>query len=155
LLGAAWWAGEKPVPAVEPPETAGTPVLLAEGPDRPRDAARPGPRSEPLIGTFEAPEEVPAYKVLDDQRDGRDGARAARLLVDTRSRSQGDFVQITRHIKARYSGLDAVSVEFIDLTGRYGYHGGALIFNTVAGATYIGYIYGPPNNRGYYVSATD
>lgn len=144
----AWWAGDGPVPAVESPETRGTPGLFA-------DAAEDTPaRAAIRIGSFEAPEKVPWYEILAEQRDGRDGARATRLLIDTRSHSQKDYVLITRQVKARYSGLDAVSVEFIDLRGKFGYNGGALIFNTAVGADYIGYIYGPPNNKGYFVSAT-
>jgi hypothetical protein len=100
----------------------------------------------------------------------RDGARAARLLVDTRSRGEEKFVLITRDLKSRYSHYDAVSVEFTDTEDLLfhdgaeldpltrdvlAYYGGALIYNTYDGVYYLGYVYGPPNMDGYYVKAAD
>jgi hypothetical protein len=93
--------------------------------------------------------------------------RVARLLIDTRSRGEEQFVLITRDLKSRYSDYDAVSVEFTDTEDVLFYnddprtrdllsfYGGALIFNTYDGASYIGYIYTPPNMDGYYVRAAD
>jgi hypothetical protein len=101
------------------------------------------------IGDFEPPEEVPAYGVVEEKPVERDGAKAVRLLVDTRSRSEEDYALITRDIKSRYSELDAVGIEFTDTTGALSYNGGAVIFNTPCGVDYIGYIYSPPNNEGY------
>jgi hypothetical protein len=127
------------------------------------ESAEQPPRSEPApeeyanirIGSFERPEEVPEYEILESLPADRDGAHAARLLVDTRSRSEEDFTLIARDLKARYSNYDAVSAQFTDTSDVLDYNGVALIFNTPAGAYYIGYFFGPPNNRGYYVKAAE
>jgi hypothetical protein len=162
---------EEPVRAIQKPEvrlapgafeTAGT--SGAEG----GDTVGPGPDGGDLeIGSFQAPERVPEYEVLEKSTDGREGARAARLLIDTRSREEEEYVLIARDVKARYSDYDAVSVEFTDTEDvlfynddpltrdLLVYYGGALIFNTYKGAYYLGYIYGPPNMDGYYVMAAD
>jgi hypothetical protein len=162
---------EEPVRAIQKPEVRPAPEAFekagasdAQG----RDAVRPGLDGADLkIGGFEAPERVPEYKVLEKSTDGRNGARAARLLIDTRSREEEEFVLIARDLKARYSAYDAVSVEFTDTEDvlfynddpltrdLLVYYGGALIFNTYEGAYYLGYIYGPPNMDGYYVKAAD
>jgi hypothetical protein len=149
-------------PAPEAFETAG-----ASGAQE-RDAVGRAPDAGDLkIGDFEAPERVPDYKVLEKSLDTRDGARAVRLLIDTRSREEEYFVLIARDLKSRYSDYDAVSVEFTDTEDLLfynddprtrdllAYYGGALIFNTYDGALYLGYIYGPPNRDGYYVRAAD
>ena len=119
------------------------------------------------IGSFQAPERVPEYKVLEKTLDSRDGARAVRLLIDTRVREEEYFVLIARDLKSRYSDYDAVSVQFTDTEDLLfynddprtrdllAYYGGALIFNTYDGVRYLGYIYGPPNRDGYYVRAAD
>jgi hypothetical protein len=119
------------------------------------------------IGDFKAPERVPDYEVLEKSLDTRDGARAVRLLIDTRSREEEYFILIARDLKFRYSDYDAVSVQFTDTEDLLfynddprtrdllTYYGGALIFNTYDGALYLGYIYGPPNMKGYYVRAAD
>jgi hypothetical protein len=162
---------EGPVRAIQKPEVRPAPgafekagALGAQG----RDAVGPAPDVGDLkIGDFEAPERVPDYEVLEKSLDTRDGARAVRLLIDTRSREEEYFVLIARDLKSRYSDYDAVSVEFTDTedilfynddpTTRdlLAYYGSALIFNTYAGAYYLGYIYGPPNMDGYYVKAAD
>jgi hypothetical protein len=110
------------------------------------------------IGDFVRPESVPDYEILDltadQERAGREGARVAELLVDTRTKSEVDYNLIARDIKARYSRYDAVVVEFTDLSAeRIPYNGGALIFNTPCGALSLGYVYGPPNTDGYVVEA--
>ena len=119
------------------------------------------------IGNFEAPEHVPDYEVLEKSLDTRDGARAVRLLIDTRAREEEYFVLIARDLKSRYSDYDAVSVEFTDTEDLLfynddprtrellAYYGGAFIFNTYDGVLYLGYIYGPPNMDGYDVKAAD
>ncbi len=107
------------------------------------------------IGSFEKPEQVPEYEILESLPADRDGANATRLLVDTRSRSEEDFTLIARDLKARYSNYDAVSTQFTDTSDLFDYNGVALIFNTPAGAYYMGFIFGPPNNRGYYVKAAE
>jgi hypothetical protein len=162
---------EEPVRAIQKPEVRQAPeafekagVSGAQG----RDAVGQAPNAGDLkIGDFEAPERVPEYEVLEKSTDGRDSARAARLLIDTRSREEEEFVLIARDVKSRYSGYDAVSVEFTDTEDvlfynddpltrdLLVYYGGALIFNTYEGAYYLGYIYGPPNMDGYYVKAAD
>jgi hypothetical protein len=162
---------EEPVRALQKPEVRPAPKAFetagasgAQG----SDAVGPGPDGGDLkIGDFEAPEHVPDYEVLEKSLDTRDGARAARLLIDTRSREEEEFVLIARDVKSRYSDYDAVSVEFTDTEDLLfynddpqtrdllAYYGGALIFNTYDGALYLGYIYGPPNMDGYYVKAAD
>ncbi|HET6661594.1 MAG TPA: hypothetical protein VFH16_16915 [Rubrobacter sp.] len=149
-------------PAPEAFETAG--ASGAEG----GDAVGPAPNAGDLkIGDFDAPERVPDYKVLDKSLDTRDGARAVRLLIDTRAREEEYFVLIARDLKSRYADYDAVSVQFTDTEDLLfynddpqtrdllAYYGGALIFNTYDGAYYLGYVYGPPNMDGYYVKAAD
>jgi len=158
-------AAEEPVRALQKPEVPRAPEVFetARGP-----AAGQAPDEEELkIGSFEAPEDVPHYEVLEKSLDEREGARATRLLVDTRSREEEEFVLIARDLKARYSDYDAVSVEFTDTEDvlfynddaltkdALTYYGGALIFNTYDGASYLGYIYAPPNLDGYYVKAAD
>ena len=160
---------EEPVRAFQKPEVRPAPKAFetaeaagAQGGDA------VGPDGGDLkIGDFEAPERVPDYEVLEKSLDSRDGARAVRLLVDTRSREEEEFVRIARDLKSRYSDYDAVSVEFTDTEDvlfynddpitrdLLAYYGGALIFNTYEGVEYLGYIYGPPNTDGYYVKAAD
>ncbi len=106
------------------------------------------------IGSFERPAEVPGYEILEQIPTGSESARSARLLVDTRSRSQEDFTLITRDLKARYADYDFVSVEFTDTSVVLDYQGGAVIVNTPLGASRAGFIYAPPN-KGYYVKADD
>jgi hypothetical protein len=170
VLFAARLAGE-PVRALQRPEvrpapgafeTAGT--SKAEGGDEVGGQLDEG---DLKIGDFEAPESVPDYEILEERVVERDGARAARLLVDTRSRAEEDFVLITRDLKARYSDYDAVSVEFTDTEDVLFYnddpltrdllthYGGALIFNTYDGVYYLGYVHTAPNMDGYYVKAAD
>jgi hypothetical protein len=116
------------------------------------------PDGSARIGDFVSPDSVPVYEILDltedQERADRGGARVAELLVDTRTKSEVDYALITRDIKARYYGYDAVMVEFTNLSvGAIPYNGGALIFNTPCGALSLGYIYGPPNTDGYVVAA--
>jgi hypothetical protein len=162
---------EKPVRAFQKPEVRPAPKALekvgisdAEGGEAVSRSPDPG---DLKIGSFEAPERVPDYEILEERVIERDGARAARLLVDTRSRAEEDFVLITRDLKARYSDYDAVSAVFTDTEDVLFYnddpqtrdllafHGGALIFNTYDGVYYLGYVYTPPNTDGYYVKAAD
>jgi hypothetical protein len=110
-------------------------------------------REEMRIGDFAPPEDVPSYEVVDEAQIERDCIRAARLLVDTQARSQADYTLIARDIKSEYQDLDAVTIEFTDTTTTFSYNGSALIFNTPPGAYYMGFIYGPPNNEGYFVTA--
>jgi hypothetical protein len=160
---------EEPVRVLQKPEVRPAPEAFeAAGASGEGDVAGPTPdRGDLKIGSFEAPQRVPDYEVLEESFDTRDGARAARLLIDTRSRGEEEYVPIARDVKHRYSDYDAVSVEFTDTEDVLFYHddpltkdllvhyGGALIFNTYEGAYYLGYIYGPPNMEGYYVKAAD
>ena len=162
---------EGPVRAIQKPEVRQAPEafeVAGASDEQGGDAAGPGPEGEDLkIGSFQAPERVPQYEVLEESSDRRNGARAARLLIDTRSREEEEFVLIARDVKSRYSDYDAVSVEFTDTEDLLfynddpitrdllAYYGGALIFNTYDGVQYLGYIYGPPNTDGYYVKAAD
>jgi hypothetical protein len=155
---------EEPVRALQKPEVRPAPKVFEPA----AGAVGPGPDGGDLkIGDFEAPERVPDYEVLEKSLDTRDGARAVRLLIDTRSREEEHFVLIARDLKSRYSDYDAVSVQFTDTEDLLfynddpqtrdllAYYGGALIFNTYDGAYYLGYVYGPPNMDGYYVKAAD
>ena len=160
---------EEPVQALQKPEVRPAPEAFEKASStHGGDAVGPGTDEGDFeIGRFHAPERVPDYEVLEESSDRRNGARAARLLIDTRSREEEEFVLIARDIKSRYSDYDAVSVEFTDTEDVLFYnddpltrdllvhYGGALIFNTYKGAYYLGYIYGPPNMDGYYVKAAD
>jgi hypothetical protein len=160
---------EEPVRALQKPEVRPAPEAFgaAGAPGAGGAAGQTLERGDLKIGSFEAPERVPDYEVLEESFDTRDGARAARLLIDTRSRGEEEYVPIARDVKHRYPDYDAVSVEFTDTEDVLFYnddpltrdllvhHGGALIFNTYEGAYYLGYIYGPPNMEGYYVKAAD
>jgi hypothetical protein len=162
---------DDPVRALQKPEVRPAPgtfeMALASGAQK-DDAVGPAPEAGDMkIGDFEAPERVPDYEVLEKTLDSRDGARAVRLLIDTRVREEKHFVLIARDLKSRYSYYDAVSVVFTDTEDvlfynddpitrdLLAYYGGALIFNTYDGVQYLGYIYGPPNMDGYFVRAAD
>ena len=157
VAGLAYRVGDEPLQAVTATEVrdAPEPFSAEKRTASAEAAARRRRAGEVRIGSFERPEGVPEYRILDERRDERDGVRGARLMIDTSSRSKEEYVLITRNVKAEYADFDAVTVEFVDLGSAGLYDGGALIFNTAAGATYIGYIYGPPNNQGYYVQATE
>jgi hypothetical protein len=144
-VGAAflWPLGGGRVSAVEPPELRPAP--------EPYVAVRstyvtPDP-PDVSIGSFRRPENVPDYQILESYRSERNGARGATTEVD--------LTLVARDRKARYADLDSVSVEFIDSQDFLHYRGGALIFNTAAGAYFQGFVYGPPNNKGYLVNAAD
>ncbi len=157
-------AGEQ-VQALRAPEVRSAPGIFETALDA--EGAKALDEEELRIGDFETPKRVPDYEILEKRVDERDGARAVRLLVDTRSREEEEFLLIARDLKARYSDYDAASVEFTDTEevlfyngdaatrDLLAYHGGALIFNTYEGVTYLGYIYGPPNMDGYYVRAAE
>ncbi len=140
-----WRVGEEPVRALRMPELRPAPGIFEE-PQRVSEGIR--------IGSFERPEGVPAYEILDEIPTGSEGTRSAQLLVDTRSRSQEDFTLITRDLKTRYAGYDVVSIEFTDSSVVLDYHGGAIIVNTPVGARHAGFIHAPPN-EGYYVRVAD
>jgi hypothetical protein len=146
-----WPLGGGSVSAVEPPELRSAPELYVAvrstyvTPDPP----------DISIGSFRRPGNAPDYQILDISRSERNGAHGATLTVDTRATTEVDLTLIARDIKARYADLDSVSVEFIDSKHFLDYRGGALIFNTAAGAYFQGFVYGPPNNRGYLVNAAD
>ena len=146
-----WPLGGGGVSAVEPPELRPVPV--------PNVAVRstyvtPDP-PDVSIGGFRRPDKVPDYQILETHRSERNGAHGATLIVDTRATTEVDLTLVARDIKARYANLDSVSVEFIDSKDFLNYRGGALIFNTAAGAYFQGFVYGPPNNQGYLVNSAD
>lgn len=146
-----WLAGDGRVSAVEPPEVRPSPepYLVVRStyvaPDPP----------DVRVGDFERPGNVPVYEILQTEHSKRDGVRGVTLIVDTRVTTERDLTLVARDIKGRYAGLDSVSVEFIDSDNFLNYSGGAVIFNTAAGAHYQGFVYGPPNNEGYLVRAAD
>ncbi len=146
-----WRIDSGPIHALKIPELRPAPEIL----EAPRPASEGDGDFEKLkVGSFERPEDVPGYEILEEMPTGSDGARSARLLVDTRSRSQEDFTLITRDLKARYAGYDFLSVEFTDSSVVLDYQGGAIIVNTPLGASRAGFIYAPPS-EGYYVKAAD
>jgi hypothetical protein len=155
----AAWPSQEPVQALQTPELQPAPEVFEEerstGDTGGAVTGRAPGADEVKIGDFDPPERVPYYEILEERPDERDGARAARLLIDTTSRSQEDFTLIAQDLKARYSNLDAVSAEFTDTEDLLDYNGGALIFNTYEGVAYMGYIFGPPNQEGYYVKAAE
>ena len=106
------------------------------------------------VGSFERPEGVPGYELLEETSSEADGARSAQLVVDTRSRGRENFTLITRDLKARYAGYDVVSVEFTDTSEVLDYHGGAIIVNTALGARNAGFYYAPPS-KGYLVRVVE
>ncbi len=118
------------------------------------ETARCEQGEELRIGSFERPEGVPPYETLVEEPAGRGCARAIRLLVDTRAADEAGYALIARDIKARYADLDAVTVEFTDTSRAFSHNGSAMIFNTPGGSYFMGYVYGPPNNDGYYVSVS-
>ena len=146
-----WLAGEEPIRALEMPEVRPAPGIFAVSQQA---SERAQEFEEMRIGSFERPENVPGYEVLEKRPTGSAGARSAQLLVDTRSRSQEDFTLITRDLKARYADYDLVSVEFTDSSVLLDYQGGAIIVNTPLGSSRAGFIYAPPS-KGYYVKADD
>lgn len=143
------------VSTVRPP-ALGPPPAVAEtaGGGSPGGRSVSAEEQEARIGSFERVA-APEYEILERTDDEREGARGALLLVDTRSRNQEDLTLITRDVKARYGDLDAVTLRFIDSETVLDYNGGAVIFNTPTGAYYAGYVYGPPNTRGYLVDAAE
>ena len=147
-----WGIGKPKIHTLETPETGAMPIStpVYETAETPVDNA-----SEIRIGSFEPPAKVPEYELLEERPAETEDARVVRLLVNTKARGKDDYVLISRDIKARYADYDAVSVEFTDTEDFLDYNGGALIFNTPKGATYMGFIYGPPNTKGYYVRAAD
>ena len=146
-----WRAGEEPIRALKTPEVRPAPGIFAVSQPA---SERAREFEEMRIGSFERPESVPGYEVLEKRSTGSAGARSAQLLVDTRSRSQEDFTLITRDLKARYADYDVVSVEFTDSSVLLDYQGGAVIVNTPLGSSRAGFIYAPPS-KGYYVKADD
>lgn len=146
------WRTSEPVHTLQTPELGPAPVAvrIADGtPD-------PSPSStETRVGSFEPPETAPEYEVLEESTVRRDGVRAARLLVDTRAGSKADYELIAQDLKARYAGYDAITAEFTDTEALLDYNGAALIFNTMRGATYMGFFFGPPNDQGYYVRSAE
>lgn len=144
-----WRAGEGPVSALETPDVRPAPGLFDEGR---REASQV--LASVRVGSFERPEEVPGYELLEEISTEADGARSAQLIVDTRSRGRENFTLITRDLKARYAGYDFVSVEFTDTSEVLDYHGGAIIVNTALGARNAGFYYAPPS-EGYLVRVVE
>ena len=144
----SWRPGEEPISALETPEVRAAPGVFDEGD---RDLARA--LAEIRLGSFERPEAVPRYEIM-EKTPTESGARSAQLVVDTRSRGREDFALITRDLKARYAGYDVVSVEFTDTSEVLDYHGGSIIFNTALGARNAGFIYSAPK-EGYSVRVED
>jgi hypothetical protein len=70
-------------------------------------------REDLRLGAFEPPEYVPEYETVDEQPVDRYGAETARLLVNTRARSEEDYALIARDIKSDYAALDAVRMAFL------------------------------------------
>lgn len=148
----AVWRTNEPVHTLRTPELGPAPVAV-RAPDGTEDARDVGLSSGIRVGSFERPEAVPNYEVLEENAVRGTDVRATRLLVDTRARTEANFELIAQDLKARYAEYDAITVEFTDAESLLDYNGGALIFNTPEGAYHIGFYYGPPNTEGYYVQA--
>jgi hypothetical protein len=146
-----WLAGGGRVSAVEPPDVRSAPEPYVAVSSR---YVAPDP-PDVRVGDFGRPENVPDYEILQTDRGERDGVRGVTLIVDTRVTTVRDLTLVARDIKGRYADLDSVSVEFIDAESFLDYSGGAVIFNTADGAHYQGFVYGPPNNKGYLVRAAE
>ena len=154
-------AGEKGISAVQTPELRAVPAIAE--PARSSKTSSSSMQADIAalpdlkVGSFERPDEakVPEYEILDRTSADRAGAHAVRLLVDSRSRTQADFEIIARDLKARFAGYDAISVEFTDTHDVLAYTGAALIYNTPVGVYYMGFVYGPPSPKGYYVRAAE
>jgi hypothetical protein len=146
-----WMASDGHVSAVEPPEVRSAPEPYVAVSSRYVAPDPPNVR----VGDFVRPENVPDYEILQTNRGERDGVRGVTLVVDTRVTAKHDLTLVARDIKGRYADLDSVSVEFIDSESFLDYSGGAVIFNTAGGAHYQGFVYGPPNNKGYLVTAAE
>lgn len=148
----AVWRTSEPVHTLQTPELGPAPVAVRIVDDTQASSNSSG---EIRIGSFEQPERKPGYEILEESVAPEADVRAKRLLIDTRAGSEYDYELIAQDLKARYAEYDAISVEFTDTEGPLGYDGGALIFNTPEGASYIGFYYGPPNTDGYYVQAAE
>jgi hypothetical protein len=146
-----WPVGGGPVSTIELPEVRPAPEPYGSV----RSTYVPPEVPDVRVGSFEKPDGVPPYEILQTDKSERDGVRGVTMVVDTRVTAERDLTRVARDIKARYADLDAVSVEFIDSEDFLAYRGGAVIFNTAAGAYYQGFVYGPPNNKGYLVNAAD
>lgn len=148
----AIWRTSEPVHTLQTPETGPAPVAVRVAGD---DQAPPTSPTVTRIGNFERPASVPRYDVLEESVIREEDVRAARLLVDTRARSKADYELIAQDLKARYAEYDAVTAEFTDTEVLLDYNGAALIFNTMQGSTYMGFLFGPINDQGYYVRLAD
>jgi hypothetical protein len=148
---AIWRTGE-PVHTLQTPELGPAPVAVRITEDPPTP---PTSSNTVRIGNFERPEATPRYQILEESIVRQEDVRAARLLVDTRARSKTDYEDIAQDLKARYAEYDAVTAEFTDTEALLDYNGAALIFNTMQGATYMGFFFGPLNDQGYYVRAAE
>ncbi len=144
-----WRAGEEPVSALATPEVRPAPGVF-DREQREASMELEGIR----VGSFERPERVPDYEILETTPTESLGTRSAQLVVDTRARSRKDFTLITRDLKARYADYDVVSLEFTDTSQVLDYHGGAIITNTALGARNAGFYYAPPPS-GYLVRVAD
>lgn len=143
------WRTSEPVHTLQAPALGPAPIAIRAMEDTRKEESS----SETRIGSFQRPAFVPAYEVLEEQATREEGVRVARLLVDTRARSEDDYELIARDLKARYATYDAVTAEFTDTEALLDYNGTALIFNTVRGSTYMGFFFRPLNDQGYYVRA--
>lgn len=148
----AIWRTSEPVQTLQTPELGPAPVAVRVEDDT---RAPTSPVNTTRIGNFEPPVAPPEYEVLEEDFVRREGVRAARLLVDTRAENKEDYELIAQDLKARYAEYDAVTAEFTDTEGVLDYDGAALIFNTVQGATYMGFFFGPLNDEGYYVRVAE
>ncbi|CAN5700767.1 hypothetical protein BH24ACT21_BH24ACT21_12140 [soil metagenome] len=148
----AIWRTSEPVHTLRTPELGPAPVAVRVAEDT---QAPPTSPTVTRIGNFERPASTPRYEVLEESTVREEDVRAARLLVDTRARSKADYELIAQDLKSRYAEYDAVTAEFTDTKELLDYNGAALIFNTMQGSTYMGFLFGPINDQGYYVRPAD
>jgi hypothetical protein len=100
-----WRAVEEPVNALAMPEGRPTPRVFEE---EQYEAAKELARIR--LGSFERPEDVPGYQVLEKTPTESLGTRSAQLVVGTHSRGREAFTLITRDLMARYAGYDVIRV---------------------------------------------
>ena len=148
----AVWLTSEPVHTLRMPELGPAPVAVRV---MENTQALPTSFAATRIGSFERPAATPRYEILEERVVREEAVRAARLLVDTRARSKADYELIAQDLKARYAEYDAVTVEFTDTRELLDYNGAALIFNTIEGSNFMGFLYAPINDEGYYVRPVD
>ena len=85
----------EPVQMVQTPEIGPGPKVIG-GQTGSTGTAVEEPINAAKIGVFERPGNVPGYRILEEEEVAQEAVRAARLLVDTRAKSEAEYELITR-----------------------------------------------------------